>query len=205
MRQDYCDDETLNRLAQMMASADSSASNMIDTLLGRYPNDPRLGFLHASLLVSSGQLVAAHAAFARTLQLAPDFALARYQYGFFLLTSGEVDRALEVWGPLDQLPDGNYLRHALEGMRSLVRDDFASMHRHFSLAIQTNTENEPLNHDLRLLMTQISAATQAHAAEAEPLGSSLTVEPSGSPTPAENDQSISEASLLLQQFKSRLH
>ena len=53
--------------------------------------------------------------------LAPDFLIARYQLGFFELTSGEVDNALATWGPLLRLPEDNYLRQFVEGMLGSVK------------------------------------------------------------------------------------
>lgn len=157
MGQEECDDRTLAEAGQLMASPSEAASSALDALVARFPRDARLAFLQASMRVSTGQLVAAHEAFERTLQLAPNFALARYQYGFFLLTSGQVSGALEIWGPLDQLPDGDPLRHFIEGMRCLVRDDFDGVRNHFLLGISANTTNEPMNNDIRLLLTQIEA------------------------------------------------
>jgi hypothetical protein len=130
--------------------------------------------------------------------------LARYQYGFFLLTSGEVARALEVWGPLDRLPDGDYLRSVLEGMRCLVRDDFAGVRNHFQIAISRNKENEPLNNDLRLLLQRIDQTIQPVNQSAYDAALQVTGDLE-SPQPAAEPEAMSEASLLLQRFGTKLH
>lgn len=192
MEPELCDDESLTRAAALMASGDPAAAGVLDRLGAQFPADPRVSFLQASMLVAGGRLVEAHDAFARTLEIAPAFALARYQYGFFLLTSGEVARALEVWGPLDQLPDGHHLREALDGMRCLVRDDFAGVRRHFARAMAANAENEALNADLRLLMSR--------------LDESITGVDGATGLADVPGEAVSEAALLLQQFgRGRLH
>ena len=204
MQTNLCDDETLSKAAALMAQGDAGAAEAIDALVGKFPNDPRLTFLQASMLVAIGRLVAAHDAFARTLALAPDFALARYQYGFFLLTSGEVARALEVWGPLDRLPDGDYLRGVLDGMRCLVRDDFAGVRSHFQTAISRNMDNEPLNNDLRLLLQRLDQAIEPDKQFGADQGAQLGDERDGL-RPAAEPEALSEASLLLQRFGTKLH
>lgn len=215
MGQEECDDRTLAEAGQLMASPSEETSASLDALVARFPRDARLAFLQASMRVSIGQLVSAHEAFERTLELAPAFALARYQYGFFLLTSGQVSLALETWGPLDQLPDGDPLRHFLEGMRCLVRDDFDGVRNHFLLGIAANTTNEPMNNDIRLLLTQIEAlaAQKTETAPHDPQ-SIVQGDPQGGPQdgvagrppgPSEADEMSETEFLLRHSTTPRLH
>lgn len=144
-------------LTQLIEREGIKAMPAIEEALGAAPEDARLFFLKGSLLASNGQHIAAHAALQRAVDLEPEFSLARYQLGFFQLTSGEVNAALSTWGPLDRLDADHYLRAFVEGMRHLIRDDFQPAIERLRAGIELNTENEPLNDDVRLLLSQIDA------------------------------------------------
>ncbi len=84
------------------------------------------------------------------MELAPDYTLARYQLGFFELTSGEADRALSTWGPPLQPPNENYLRRFVEGLTHLIRDEFGPAIEQFEAGMSLNTDNAPMNNDIDL-------------------------------------------------------
>jgi hypothetical protein len=146
-----CPDDRINRLIEQL-KADGDALAPIGALLLEYPADPRLLFLRGSHLVGAARLIEGHADMARAVELAPDFAIARFQLGFLHLTSGEAPQALETWARLDLLPDGHYLRHFVDGLRALIRDDFKSATEKLHAGMAVNTENEPLNRDMQLLL-----------------------------------------------------
>src|SRR5688572_1525981 len=79
---------------------DDGGMKALDRLLADHPEDPRLHFMKGSLLAGTGRAIEAHAAMSRAVELAPEYSLARYQLGFFELTSGEPARALSTWGPI---------------------------------------------------------------------------------------------------------
>jgi tetratricopeptide (TPR) repeat protein len=179
-----CDDERMAELVSAMQSEPDQVER-IDALLGEFPEDARLHFLRGSILIGKGRLIEAHRALSRAVALAPDFDIARFQLGLFQLTSGEADNALETWGRLDRLPDGHYLRKFVDGLRCLIRDDFAGAIENLSRGIDLNQENPPLNGDMQMLIDQCRPLlTGANAREdgAEP---------------------ASETSLILQQFADR--
>jgi tetratricopeptide (TPR) repeat protein len=147
------DEELGEAIAALEADRDG-AEAALDTLSSKYPDDPRLHFMKGSILAGSGRSIEAHRALARAVELAPDYALARYQLGFFELTSGEPQKALGTWGPLLAEPEGNYLRKFVEGMAHLIRDEFAPAIATFEQGIALNTENEPMNNDIRLLIDE---------------------------------------------------
>lgn len=123
-----------------------------DDLLKSYPRDARLHFLRGSILVGAGKPIEAYSALSRAVDIAPDFAIARFQLGFFQLTSGEANNALATWGPLEQLEDGHYLRLFVEGLRHLIADDFDMAFQLLGRGMKANTENPPLNRDMQLLI-----------------------------------------------------
>ena len=148
-----CPDE---KIAELMEALQRDGDNIAetDTLLNTYPEDPRLHFMKGSLLAGIQRPFEAHASLARAVELAPDFHLARYQLGFFELTSGEADNALATWGPLLRLPEENYLRQFVEGLTALIRDEFDKAIEHMQKGIALNQENLPLNGDINLLLSQ---------------------------------------------------
>lgn len=141
-------------LRDAVAALEADAETTLDRLVAMYPEDPRLHFMKGSILAGSGRSIEAHRALARAVELAPDYGLARYQLGFFELTSGEPQKALGTWGPLLAEPEGSYLRKFVEGMTHLIRDEFAAAIALFEEGTMLNTDNEPMNNDIRLLIAQ---------------------------------------------------
>lgn len=143
-------------IAELVASLEESGDGdrAVDTLLTKYPDDSRLHFMRGSLLAEGGRAIEAHRAMSRAIELDPGYALARYQLGLFELSSGEPARALSTWGPLLAVGSDSYLRKFVEGMASLIRDEFTDAIDLFEQGIALNLENEPMNRDIRLLIEQ---------------------------------------------------
>jgi tetratricopeptide (TPR) repeat protein len=181
----FADDATMEELARAVAEAPAEQIGRLDTLLLAYPDDARLHFLRGSILIGEKRLIEAHQSLSRAVALAPDFAIARFQLGFFQLTSGEADDALETWGRLDRLPDNHYLRKFVDGLRCLIRDDFEGAIEALSKGVALNTENPPLSRD----MTLIIARCRDHLTR-----------PGG-----EDADAVSETALILKRFSPREH
>jgi len=141
-----------------------------------------LHFLRGSVLAGIGRYIEAHQSLSRAVHLAPDYAIARFQLGFFQLTSGETANALDTWGRLDGLQDGHYLRKFVDGLRCLIRDDFKGVIQHLSEGITLNSENPPLNNDMTLIIERC-----------RPLAAQAP----------EQGEAASETALILQQFTQR--
>lgn len=156
-----CDDAAIGRLIAMIEGDEGNDLNEVEGLLAKYPEDPRLHFMRGSILANRQRAIDAHAALTKAVELAPEFHIARYQLGFFELTSGEVDRALSSWGPLLRLPEDNYLRRFAEGLIHLVRDEFAQAIEKLDSGMACNHENEPLNRDIALLLAQCRKLQEA--------------------------------------------
>ena len=103
-------------------------------------------------MAGEGDLLNAHRFLSRAVELAPDFHIARFQLGFFQLTSGESNSALKTWAPLDALPDDHYLKLFSAGLRNLTRDEFAECVELLYFGIKNNIENLPLNNDMKLII-----------------------------------------------------
>ncbi len=178
------DDELGEALAAIEADAED-AEKLLDRLAAKYPDDPRLHFMKGSILAGSGRSIEAYRSLARAVELAPDYALARYQLGFFELTSGEPQKALGTWGPLLAEPEGSYLRKFVEGMTHLIRDEFARAVALFEEGIVLNMDNEPMNNDIRLLIAECRTLQRSQAARQN------------------EDSELSATSLMLDQLSGR--
>ena len=147
------------QLQELMASISAGAGDdiaLVDRALAGFPQDPRLHFLRGSLLAGIGRPIEALSSLKKAVALAPDFAIARFQLGFFQLTSGEATEALSTWGPLALLPEGHYLRSFVGGLTYLIRDEFPHAIEHLQLGIAANDENPPLNRDMQLIIDRIA-------------------------------------------------
>ena len=180
-----CGEAELHHLMSAMQSNEADELQQADRLLAAYPEDPRLHFLRGSILASIGRPIEAMPALKRAVELAPDFAIARFQLGFFQLTSGEAADALSTWGPLALLPEDHYLRMFVAGLTHLIRDEFTQAVEQLRAGIAANEENVPLNHDMQLIIDQ-TAELMAGAPAGEP-----------------EADTASATSFLLDQFSSR--
>ncbi|WP_447726050.1 tetratricopeptide repeat protein [Sphingomonas koreensis] len=177
-----CPDGELEMLMTALASGAQDAFAQLEARVSQYPGDARLHFLRGSLLIGAGRAIEAHAALSEAVALAPDYALARFQLGFFELTSGEPARARRTWEPLDaQLSPEHYLVRFANGLRELIEDRFEGAIMQLEAGIAANDENLPLNGDMQLIIEECR----------KQLGSS---EPEGE---------ASATSLLLDQFATR--
>lgn len=154
MSENVAGDAEITDLVDQLGKDDAKGGKVLEKLLAAYPDDPRLHFMKGSLLAGSGKAIEAHASMSLAVELAPGFALARYQLGFFELTSGEPARALSTWGPLLAEREDSYLRKFVEGMTHLIRDEFAAAIELFEQGIRLNRDNEPMNNDIRLLLAE---------------------------------------------------
>ncbi len=155
MTEQLAPDADIEALTASLQSSDADDIAAIDALISTYPDDPRLHFMRGSVLAGQSKHIEAHEALSKAVEIAPEFAIARYQLGFFELTSGEADRALSTWGPLLKQAKDNYLRVFVEGMTFLIRDEFDDAITKFETGIALNQDNPPMNDDIRLLMREL--------------------------------------------------
>lgn len=152
-----------------------------DALLLDYPDDPRLCFLRGSLLAGLSRFGEARASMARAVDLAPGFALARFQLGLLELSSGDAVAAKATWRKLEDLASDNALRVFAEGLGHLIADRFDETNRLLKQGIALNKENPAINADMQLILDKLNEGdSNPH---------------SGEP--------ISAAHLLLQQYTDR--
>jgi len=151
-----CPEGKLTSLVARVSDDSTRGTRELDALLGDYPLDPRLHFLKGSLLAGRQDYASARTAMRRAVDLAPDYAIARFQLGFLLLTSGEPHAAQEAWGPLHALPADSYLRIFVTALCHLIRDEFGEAVRLLQEGIGRNRDNPALNRDMQLIVDEVN-------------------------------------------------
>jgi tetratricopeptide (TPR) repeat protein len=133
------------------------------------PENAPLRYLLGATLASDQQYERAADEIMHALQLQPDLHTARLQLGLLYLTMGQPpSRSRAIWEPLEQLAPGSPLRLFKQGLEALVRDDFATCANLLEQGIHANHDNQPLNHDMELVLQvarQKLTPTQARSSE----------------------------------------
>jgi len=160
----HCPDERLSALVASVTADARMGMQQLEETLRAYPGDARLHFLKGSLLAGDQDYAGARAEMRRAVDLAPDYAVARFQLGFLLLTSAEPYAAEEAWGPLHALPEGHFLRLFVEGLSALIRDRFSDTIRLLQDGIARNRENPAMNRDMQLIIDEVRKKRDADPA-----------------------------------------
>ena len=187
--EELCPEDDIQNLVAQMQTGEIDPITAIDVLLSSYPKDARLHFLKGSNLAGQGRLIEAHGSLSDAVEIAPDFAIARFQLGLFQLTSGESNNALKTWARLDMLPDEHYLKLFVVGLRHMVRDEFSECIESLQAGIAVNVENPPLNNDMNLVIEQCKPF--------------LSGETGATNAQTEEEDTTSATSVFLNQFKTK--
>lgn len=166
---DLCPQSALNEALELVEADDARGLERIDALTVRYAGDPRLHFLRGSVLAGLQRYDEALPAMRRAVDLAPGFALARFQLGLLELSSGDAVAAEAIWAPLDALSPDDPLLLFAAGLRHLMRDEFAETVRLLREGIALNADNPALNRDMRLVVDQAQAKLDEAAGTDEPM------------------------------------
>lgn len=186
-----CPGDTLDALVAQLRHDDDGGLTKLGGLLGSWPLDPRLHFLQGSVLAGLQRYDEGRRTMARAVEIAPDYALARFQLGFLDLTSGRALDAVAVWTPLVGLPEDEPLRLLAEGLMNLASDRFSEARRLLVRGMELNTAIPLINADMQLILDQIADLPDA----APPPGDASQPPPIPDETPA------SAVDLLLQQSR----
>jgi tetratricopeptide (TPR) repeat protein len=146
--------DALEALLQGLSGGDGVGA--VDDALALHPADPRLHFLRGSVLAGERRYPEAREAIARAVELAPDYAIARFQLGFLEFTSGEPGVAAQTWAPLQALPTGHALRLFASGLMRLPEDDVDGAVDLLRRGIEANDETPPLNRDMQMLIDELA-------------------------------------------------
>ncbi|MFA5599805.1 MAG: hypothetical protein WDA06_04330 [Phenylobacterium sp.] len=166
-----CPRDLLEQAMRQAGDDDAAGLAALESLLDRYPRDPGLHFLRGSILASLRRCEDAQAAMERAVEMAPGFALARFQLGFVQFTSGDAEAAQTAWAPLLTAPEDDPLRLFVEGLEALARDDFDTAVARLTEGVSRNLQNEPLNQNMRLLLQKLAETRAGGDTEGEPVSS----------------------------------
>ena len=139
----------------------------LEELLPLYERDPRLHFLRGSVLAGLERYVPARAAMQLAVDIAPDYAVARFQLGFLALTSGDPNAARATWQPLLNLPQDDPLNLFVQGLNHLMVDEFEAAIALLEQGIALNTTIPPMNKDMALIVREAREKLDTHAPEEE--------------------------------------
>jgi tetratricopeptide (TPR) repeat protein len=175
-QQEFCPDAELSQALQMVERDEQVGLAGVEGLAVRYPDDPRLHFLAGSLMAGLGRYEEARDRMGKAIELAPGYAVARFQLGLLELSSGNPDAAEAVWLPLEERGEGDPLSLFAAGLRHLARDDFDGALALLRRGIAINEEHPLISRDMQMVIEEAEAkrAEAARAAEPEPAPLSAT-------------------------------
>lgn len=153
-----CSDMEIAALTAAIARDEARGTAMLREAVARHGGDARLRFLLGSVQASAGDIRAACAELRQAVDLDPSYAIARFQLGLLLLTSGRAEEAETIWRPLLAAADDDPLRWFVEGLGLVIRDRFAVALPLLDRGMALNTRNAPLNRDIALLAEALRKA-----------------------------------------------
>lgn len=154
--------ERLEPVLRLMETNGDAALAGLEDLIVSYPGDARLHFMAGSTLAGLERYTEARTAMQKAVDLAPDFAIARFQLGFLALTSGDTTTAGLVWTPLLGLPAEHPLRLFVEGLGAMAADRFPEAISLLEAGIRNNRDLPPLNGNMMLLVDEMREKLGAH-------------------------------------------
>ena len=176
--------------AALAASAREDTTEALRLFAQASAIEPGNGVPHllmAGELMQAGDAVAAEAAYANALLVAPGLAIARWQLGLLQFTQGRAALALVTWQPLLEAGPEDALARFVCGFEALAHDDFARAEQELVRGMQLNTANAALNRDIQHVLDRIhplmtvavtagSAGSPSSADSADCAGSSKSAE-----------------------------
>jgi len=162
---ELCPEETLAELVELAGRDTERGLRRAEALLLEYGEDARLYFLKGSLLAALQRYAEAEKPMREAVEIAPDFHIARFQLGLLLLTSGETDKAVDVWRPLSRLEPTDALRLFAEGLQHMARDEFPQAEALLRQGIERNEAHPPLNADMQMVLERMREQAAAPPSE----------------------------------------
>ena len=151
----HCSDEALKPVLATLQDNDEMGLAGLARLLETHPFDSRLHFLKGSVLAGLQHYEEGRAAMQKAVEIAPEFAIARFQLGFLELTSGLAADATATWAHFAGLAEDQPFRILSEGLNCLARDEFPEAVRLLRRGMELNTEHPLINNDMQLLLDEI--------------------------------------------------
>jgi tetratricopeptide (TPR) repeat protein len=150
-----CPDDMLAQAIELAGTDEVAAIAQIDALIAAHPADPRLHFLGGSLLAAQARYEEARAAMARSIEIAPDYAIARFQLGLLELSSGDAAAADVTLQPLVEAESEDALALFARGLRHLARDELALAADLLKEGMRRNHDHPLVSRDMALIVERI--------------------------------------------------
>ena len=164
-----CPDGLLAEAIALAGNDDAAGRDRVAALLGDYPSDPRLHFLYGSLLAAEGRYEEGRMAMRRSVELAPDYEIARFQLGLLELSSGDAAAADLVLEPLAASQSETALPLFARGLRHLARDDLAAAADFLRRGIACNRDYPLVSRDMELIIARIEEGDAGRDESGEPV------------------------------------
>lgn len=155
MTQQPCPDDMLEQALALAQDDEPAALARIAELIEEHPEDPRLHFLGGSLLAAQARYDEARDAMGRSIEIAPGFAIARFQLGLLELSSGDAAAAELTLQPLAEVESDDALVLFARGLRHLARDDLAVAADLLREGMARNREHPLVSRDMALIIARI--------------------------------------------------
>lgn len=161
MTQQLCPDDMLEQALALAEDDEPAALARIAALLEAHPADPRLHFLGGSLLAGQTRYDEARVAMGRSIQIAPEYAIARFQLGLLELSSGDGAAAELTLQPLAEIESDDALVLFARGLRHLARDDLAVAADLLRQGMARNREHPLISRDMELIVARIEEGAKS--------------------------------------------
>jgi tetratricopeptide (TPR) repeat protein len=164
MSYEKLDNEELLRVALDTINQDrhADAVSMLKTLLEREPTHVFATYLLAAEHAQLGMMDRAEDGFRRTVALAPDFPMARFQLGQALLVRGVGIEAREVLAPLANLPGNVALSCYARGLIAAANEDAAEAIAQLEAGLAYEQDIPALAQDMQRVVGNLRALAPAN-------------------------------------------
>lgn len=168
MGYDRLSNDEMLRIALEAIHADRTAEavDLLKALLEREPAHVFATYLLAAEHAQLGMMNEAEQGFGRAVELAPDFEIARLQWGQIFLSRGEPEAARSALQPLaDKKAIGHALPHYARGLIAAAGENVIEAIAELQRGLECPQEIPALEADMRRLTGALEAALQADPAQ----------------------------------------
>lgn len=174
MTYDKLDSDELLRIALDAINQDrhADAVTMLKTLLEREANHVFATYLLAAEHAQLGMMDRAEEGFRKTVELAPDFPMARFQLGQIYLVRNDAAAARAMLAPLALLPASQAISGYAKGLIAAANEDVVEAILQLRAGMACEQEIPALAQDMQRVLANLEALAPESIAPASPLGAS---------------------------------
>ena len=161
MSYDKLDNDELLRIALDAINQDKHADavSMLKTLLERDSQHVFGTYLLAAEHAQLGMMDRAEEGFVKTVELAPDFPMARFQLGQLYIVKNDMNAAKTLLAPLTQLPAGQALSCYAKGLMAAANEEANEAIIQLQAGLACEQEIPALAQDMQRVLNNLLAMT----------------------------------------------